>query len=207
MADCSARPNWSQRKCGSSWNRVGDLGPILSIAARSEPRQHAGQDLRPGILFIAEPGGAALTGPPPGSCAAPPHVPQVIVLTSRLGTGPGRTGRRRSPARSSSDGIPTRCCIPQPAPSSRGWHARIMAQFLRCLDSASRRAQSGFSPSQPHVFTHSLPRRPRNAFELPPIHVEPRRESEAEKGARMSPDCAPLISVVAACHLGSFAAR
>lgn len=46
---------------GSSWNRVGDLGPILAIAARSEPRQHAGQDLRPGVVFIAEPGGAALT--------------------------------------------------------------------------------------------------------------------------------------------------
>ena len=35
---------------GSSWNRVGDLGSILAIAARSEPRQHAGQDLRPGVL-------------------------------------------------------------------------------------------------------------------------------------------------------------
>ncbi len=58
---------------GSSWNRVGDLGPILAIAARSEPRQHAGQDLRPGALFIVEPGGAALTGPRPGSCAAPPR--------------------------------------------------------------------------------------------------------------------------------------
>ncbi len=78
----------------------------MAIAARSEPRQHAGQDLRPGVLFTAEPRGAALTGPRPGSCAAPPHVPQVIVLTGRLGTGPRRTGRRRSPARSSSDGIP-----------------------------------------------------------------------------------------------------
>ena len=47
----------------------------------------------------------------PGSCAAP-HVPQVIVLTGRLGIGPGRTGRRRSPARSSSDGIPERDAHP-----------------------------------------------------------------------------------------------
>lgn len=147
---------------GSSWNRVGDLGPILAIAARSEPRQHAGQDLRPGVLFIAEPGGAALTGPRPGSCVAPPHVPQVIVLTGRLGTGPGRTGRRRSPARSNSDGIPNAMLHPTAGAVVAGWHAHIMAQFLRCLESASRRAQSGFPPSQPHVFTHSLPRRPRN---------------------------------------------
>jgi hypothetical protein len=39
--------------------------------------------------------------------------------------------------------------IPQPALSSREWHARIMARFLRSLDSASRRAQSGFPPLTP----------------------------------------------------------
>src|SRR5712691_8854170 len=51
--------------------------------------------------------------------------------------------------------------IPQPAPSSPGWHARIMARFLRCLESVPRRAQSGFPPSHPHVFTHTTSRRAR----------------------------------------------
>src|SRR5712692_2571545 len=100
---------------GSSWNRVGDLGSILVIAARSEARQQQVRTLG-GVLSIGEPGGAALTGPRPGSCAAP-HVPHVIALTGRLGTGPERTGHRRSPARSSlgrnpeRDAHPTACAV------------------------------------------------------------------------------------------------
>jgi hypothetical protein len=89
----------------------------------------------------------------------PPHVPQVIVLTGRLGTGPGRTGRRRSPARSSSGGIPERDAHPTAGAGAAGVACAHHGRFLRCLDSASRRPQNGFPPSHPHVFTHTIPRR------------------------------------------------
>ncbi len=45
---------------GSSWNRVGDFKHVLGMTASSQRGQHAGEDLEPEVLFIAEPIGAAL---------------------------------------------------------------------------------------------------------------------------------------------------
>src|SRR6266496_1779780 len=89
-----------------------------------------------------------------------PHVPQAAAVTGAVGTGRGRPWSpkichtvgligdlaRQTHARADTV-VPTLEC------------ATSMPDFCTPLENTSGRSQSGLRPSQPHVFTHTNPRR------------------------------------------------
>jgi hypothetical protein len=126
------------------------------MAARSEPRQH-----------VAEVGAQGAAGevahPPPGRAVVPaalhpPARPTRRVCDRRVGERMRACGSAKI-LRTIELGIPEGDTHPTAGTVVAGVACVYHVRFLRSLDSASSRTQSGVPPPQPPHFTHSLPRR------------------------------------------------